>query len=159
MCKYIRLKMPTISRHLYYFCQILPILFFYYSYSYYSCNNLKWPFLPAISSANINARALKLGSNTANILNFYIFAFWAAPLGWPRPQGPPKSKTGSFSSFTSICIPEVSLNHRATKLGRNVHLHRLSKISNVFFRTPGRARSASRNAKTRYWLLLSNYLR
>ena len=108
-----------------------------------------------------NARALKLRQlcTAQHIELLYFCQVWAAPLGWPRPQGPPKSKTGSLLSFTSICIPEVSLNHRAPKLGRNVHLYRLSKISNVFFRTPGHARSASRNAKTRYWLLLSNYLR
>ena len=39
---FILIKDADNSRHLYYFCQILPILFFYYSsYSYYSCNNLK----------------------------------------------------------------------------------------------------------------------
>ena len=72
--------------------------------------------------------------------------------------GHQSQKWGHFQVSTSICIPEASLNRRAPKLGRNVHLHRLSEISNVFFRTPAHARVASRNAKTRYGLPFGNYL-
>ena len=85
--------------------------------------------------------------------------FESRPLGDRAPRGHQSQKRGHFSSFTSICIPEVSFNRRAPKPSRNFTSIDYLKISNVFFRTRGRARSASRNAKTRYWLLLRQYLR
>ena len=97
------------------------------------CNTWQWQISGRISSETTHATALKLGTSIVDISTRFYFASLAAldsPLGH---HGPPKSKMGPLSSFTSICNPEASLNRRAPKLDRNVHLHRLSEISNVFF--------------------------
>ena len=156
-------KDADMSRHLYCFCKIIlsfllcRMLCFLICRCCY-CNTWQWQISARISSETTHATALKLGRSIVDISTRFYFASLAAldsPLGH---HGPPKSKMGPLSSFTSICIPEASLNRRAPKLGRNVHLHRLSEISNVFFRTPRHARAASRNAKTRFGLSFGNYL-
>ena len=114
-----------------------------------ACNTLSALQSRDATAKTINDRALKFFFNIARCMGHVCIGFAKPNSGPLGHHGPPKSKMGPLSSFASFCIPEVNLNRRAPKLGRNVHLYRLFEISNVFFRTPGRARSGPLLAKTR----------